>query len=103
MASFVLLMTSGRRATLQIMIERLDDLPITLDDCTQISHSVSSLLDVADPIAGGLFAGDQLAGDRPPVGPQGGLQPFQRLRGQDRTGGTARRTAAVPWAPAGKL
>src|SRR5438128_8459151 len=29
--------TSGRRATLQIMIERLDDLPITLDDCTQIS------------------------------------------------------------------
>jgi ribosome maturation factor RimP len=46
-------MTSGRRATLQIMIERLDDLPITLDDCTQISHSVSSLLDVADPIAGG--------------------------------------------------
>src|SRR5258708_12100983 len=46
-------MTNGRRATLQIMIERLDELPITLDDCTQISHSVSSLLDVADPIAGG--------------------------------------------------
>src|ERR1700730_5903457 len=45
--------TSGRRATLQIMIERLDDLPVTLDDCTQISHSISSLLDVADPIAGG--------------------------------------------------
>ena len=46
-------MTGGRRVTLQIMIERLDDLPVTLDDCTQISHSVSSLLDVADPIAGG--------------------------------------------------
>jgi ribosome maturation factor RimP len=46
-------MTSGRRATLQVMAERLDDLPITLDDCTQISHSVSSMLDVADPIAGG--------------------------------------------------
>src|SRR5258708_13454066 len=46
-------MTNGRRATLQIMIERLDESPITLDDCTQISHSVSSLLDVADPIAGG--------------------------------------------------
>src|SRR5256886_11225757 len=46
-------MTSGRRATLQIMAERLDDLPITLDDCTQISRSVSSLLDIADPIAGG--------------------------------------------------
>jgi ribosome maturation factor RimP len=46
-------MTSGRRATLQVMAERLDDLPITLDDCTQISRSVSSLLDVADPISGG--------------------------------------------------
>jgi ribosome maturation factor RimP len=46
-------MTSGRRATLQVMTERLDDLPITLDDCTQISHSVSSLLDVANPILGG--------------------------------------------------
>lgn len=45
-------LTSGRRATLQVMAERLDDLPITLDDCTQISHSVSALLDVADPIVG---------------------------------------------------
>jgi ribosome maturation factor RimP len=46
------LMTGGRRATLQVMAERLDDLPITHDDCTEISRSVSSLLDVADPIAG---------------------------------------------------
>ncbi len=34
------------------MAERFDDLSITLDDCAQISHSVSALLDVADPIAG---------------------------------------------------
>src|SRR5215467_7055411 len=46
------LMTSGRRPTLQVMAERLDDLPITLDDCAEISHSVSAILDVADPIAG---------------------------------------------------
>jgi len=46
------LMTSGRRATLQVMAERLDDLPITHDDCAKISHSVSALLDVADPIPG---------------------------------------------------
>src|SRR5712671_4365047 len=44
--------TSGRRATLQVMAERLDDQPMTVDDCAQISHSVSALLDVADPIAG---------------------------------------------------
>lgn len=41
----------ARRATLQIMAERLDDAPMTVDDCTQISRSVSALLDVADPIA----------------------------------------------------
>jgi ribosome maturation factor RimP len=46
------LVTGGRRATLQIMAERLDDLPITHDDCAEISHSVSALLDVADPISG---------------------------------------------------
>ena len=45
-------MTSGRRATLQVMAERLDDLPITHDDCAEISRSVSALLDVADPIPG---------------------------------------------------
>jgi ribosome maturation factor RimP len=41
----------ARRATLQIMAERLDDAPMTVDDCTEISRSVSALLDVADPIA----------------------------------------------------
>jgi ribosome maturation factor RimP len=44
--------TGGRRATLQIMAERLDDQPMTVDDCAQISRSVSALLDIADPIAG---------------------------------------------------
>ena len=42
----------ARRATLQIMAERLDDVPMTVDDCTEISRSVSALLDVADPIEG---------------------------------------------------
>ena len=44
--------TVGRRPTLQVMAERRDDQPMTVDDCAQISHSVSALLDVADPIAG---------------------------------------------------
>jgi ribosome maturation factor RimP len=43
--------TSGRRPTLQVMAERLDDQPMTVDACAEISHSVSALLDVADPIA----------------------------------------------------
>jgi ribosome maturation factor RimP len=44
--------TSGRRATLQVMAERCDDQPMTVEDCAQISRSVSALLDVADPLAG---------------------------------------------------
>jgi ribosome maturation factor RimP len=43
--------TGGRRATLQIMAERRDDAPMTVDDCAEISRNVSALLDVADPIA----------------------------------------------------
>src|SRR5882724_13225681 len=60
--------TSGRRATLQVMVERLDDQPMTVDDCAQISHSVSALLDVADPIPGAYMLEISSPGiDRPLV------------------------------------
>ena len=45
-------LTSGRGATLQIMAERCDEAPMTVDDCAEISRSLSVLLDVANPIAG---------------------------------------------------
>ena len=41
-----------RRKTLTIMAERLDDVFMSFDDCTQISQTVSALLDVDDPITG---------------------------------------------------
>jgi ribosome maturation factor RimP len=44
--------TGGRRATLQIMAERVDEKAMTVEDCADISRTVSALLDVADPIAG---------------------------------------------------
>ncbi len=44
--------TGGRRATLQIMAERSDEQAMTVEDCADISRTVSALLDVADPIAG---------------------------------------------------
>jgi ribosome maturation factor RimP len=43
-------LTGGRRPTLQIMAERLDDAAMTVDDCADISRNVSAILDVADPI-----------------------------------------------------
>lgn len=70
--------TSGRRATLQVMAERADDLPITLADCAQISQSVSALLDVADPIAGSYTLEISSPGiDRPLVH----VEDYNRFRG----------------------
>jgi ribosome maturation factor RimP len=42
--------TGGRRPTLQIMAERRDEAAMSVDDCADISRTVSALLDVADPI-----------------------------------------------------
>jgi ribosome maturation factor RimP len=39
--------------TLQIMAERKDGAGMTVDDCADISRSLSALLDVEDPIQGG--------------------------------------------------
>jgi ribosome maturation factor RimP len=42
--------TGGKRPTLQIMAERRDAAAMSVDDCADISRTVSALLDVADPI-----------------------------------------------------
>jgi ribosome maturation factor RimP len=60
--------TSGRRPTLQVMAERLDEGGMTVEDCAQISHSVSAILDVVDPIAGAYMLEISSPGiDRPLV------------------------------------
>jgi len=46
------LLMGGRRATLQVMAERSDEQPMSVEDCAEISRTVSALLDVSDPIAG---------------------------------------------------
>jgi ribosome maturation factor RimP len=40
----------SKRPTLQIMAERADGSPMTVDHCADISHAVSALLEVEDPI-----------------------------------------------------
>jgi ribosome maturation factor RimP len=73
-------MTSGRGATLQVMAERLDDMPITLAECAQISQSVSALLDVANPIAGSYSLEISSPGiDRPLVR----AEDYDRFRGYE--------------------
>lgn len=41
-----------KKPTLQIMIDRLDNGNITVDDCAAVSRAVSELLDEKDPIEG---------------------------------------------------
>jgi ribosome maturation factor RimP len=73
-------MTSGRGATLKVMAERLDDMPITLAECAQISQSVSALLDVADPIASSYTLEISSPGiDRPLVR----AEDYDRFRGYE--------------------
>lgn len=45
-------LSGGSRPILQIMAERKDGAAMTVEDCTDISHTVSLLLDAEDPIAG---------------------------------------------------
>ena len=47
----ILLMSGAQRQTLQIMAERADG-SLSIDDCAEISRTVSALLEVEDPIAG---------------------------------------------------
>lgn len=46
------MLTGGNRPTLQIMAERGDRGPMTVEDCAEVSRTVSALLDVEDPISG---------------------------------------------------
>jgi len=45
-------LTGGQRPTLQIMADRLDEAPMTVEDCAEISRAVSAVLDVEDPLPG---------------------------------------------------
>lgn len=45
------LLQGDKRNTLQIMAEKLNSEGINLDECSQISKSISAILDVEDPIA----------------------------------------------------
>ena len=70
----------ARAATLQVMAERVDAAAMTVEDCAEISRSVSALLDVADPIAGAYTLEVSSPGiDRPLVRPED----YERFAGFD--------------------
>ncbi len=74
-------LTGGQKRTLQVMAEPLDrEAGMTVDDCAEISHAVSAVLDVADPIAGAYSLEVSSPGiDRPLVR----LDDFVRFAGHE--------------------
>jgi ribosome maturation factor RimP len=57
---------SGGRKTLQVMAERKDGGQISVDDCAEISHTLSAIFDVEDPVSGAYDLEVSSAGiDRP--------------------------------------
>jgi ribosome maturation factor RimP len=72
------LLHGGQRPTLQVMAERVDRAPMTVEHCAEISRAVSAILDVADPIAGAYRLEVTSPGlDRPLTRPAD----FERFRG----------------------
>lgn len=65
---------------LQIMAERRDEAPVTVEDCGRISHTVSALLDVAEPIKSRYML---------EVSSPGLDRPLTRLADYERFAGTA--------------
>lgn len=73
-------MSGTARPTLQIMADRADGTPMTVDDCAEISHVVSAMLDVEDPIEGAYSLEVSSPGiDRPLTRPKD----FERFAGHE--------------------
>jgi ribosome maturation factor RimP len=70
--------SGGSQPTLQVMAERSDGVPMTLDDCEALSRALSAKLDVEDPIASSYTLEVSSPGiDRPLVRPKD----YQRFAG----------------------
>jgi len=72
------LLQGRQNLTLQVMAERSDRQPMNVDDCAEISRSISAILDVEDPIAEAYTLEVSSPGiDRPLTRPQD----FERFAG----------------------
>jgi len=72
--------TGKHKPTLQVMAERTDGAPMTVEDCADISRQVSAVLDVEDPIRSSYTLEVSSPGlDRPLTRPKD----FQRFAGYE--------------------
>ena len=85
------LVGTAQQPTLQIMAERVSDGRIGVEDCREISKTVSALLDVEDPISSAYRLEVSSPGiDRPLVA----LKDYVRFKGHE-----AKIEAPLKWAP----
>ncbi len=71
-------LSGGQPPRLQVMAERRDEAGMTVEDCTEISHVLSALLDTDDPIGDSYFLEVSSPGiDRPLTR----LDDFERFSG----------------------
>jgi len=77
----------GGRQTLQVMAERRDGAGMTVDDCAELSRTISALLDIEDPLPGAYLLEVSSPGiDRPLVRPAD----YERFAGHEAAIETAR-------------
>lgn len=75
-----ILLIGLKKPRLQIMVERGDGAPMTVDDCAEVSRAASAVLDVEDPMSGAYTLEVSSPGiDRPLVR----LTDFDRFAGFD--------------------
>ena len=73
-------LSGGRSPTLQVMVDRRDGGPTTIEDCTAISRTASAILDVEDPLEGSYTLEISSPGiDRPLVRPKD----YERFAGSE--------------------
>jgi ribosome maturation factor RimP len=86
------LLSGNRRVRLQIMAERRDGAAMNVDDCAELSHAISAILDVEDPIAGAYELEVSSPGiDRPPGSRRSWRAPGRSTAASAGTGGCAAR------------
>ena len=69
----------GKRLILEIDIERLDEAPVTIDDCVESSRMISAILDVEDFIKGAYNLEVSSPGENRPLSK---IRDFERFCGK---------------------
>ena len=72
--------SGGKRPILEVLIDRIDEAPVTVQDCAKASKTISVLLDVADPLPSAYMLEVSSPGVARPLTR---LKDYQRFQGRE--------------------